>query len=429
MNEADVDKIINAADKICDGIEVYLINSNDIEVEQREKQISSVFEHSGKSVLIRVLSDNRIGVSGTSDPMRWKDCLKAAVSSAKLSEPVGDSFSFAEKKSIPAGDDPYDDNIEVSADFASEYLNRMNDGAEKYPNSRIVTGSVSVFEGSSLLANSNGVHLERKMTELSLGMDTICAMSTGYEYDSSPFISRINPEKIGELSAYWSSASENGVRIESKKYDLVLSESVVYSLILGLFSSAVSGHNVLHGKSVYAGKLFEEVCSSDLSVSDRPTDKEGSVWRRFDCEGNATHDIDIIDKGVLKSFLYDSVTASKANAQTTSSAHKAGDGSTYISPHCLRISAKTDNIMDKPCLFVKDAIGVHTANSLTGDFSVETANAFLCENGEFVKPVKKAMISGNVFDILKSSITISKETKTFDGAVVPRIRIPDMQVI
>ncbi|HJJ42476.1 MAG TPA: metallopeptidase TldD-related protein, partial [Methanocorpusculum sp.] len=97
--------------------------------------------------------------------------------------------------------------------------------------------------------------------------------------------------------------------------------------------------------------------------------------------------------------------------------------------HCLRISAKTDDIMDKPCLFVKDAIGVHTANSLTGDFSVETANAFLCENGEFVKPVKKAMISGNVFDILKSSITISKETKTFDGAVVPRIRIPDMQVI
>ena len=83
----------------------------------------------------------------------------------------------------------------------------------------------------------------------------------------------------------------------------------------------------------------------------------------------------------------------------------------------------------EPCLFVREVIGAHTANPLTGEFSVEVANAFLMEDGEFVQPVKKAMIAGNVFEILQQVDGISAETKVFDGAIVPKMRIPSMQVI
>jgi hypothetical protein len=39
------------------------------------------------------------------------------------------------------------------------------------------------------------------------------------------------------------------------------------------------------------------------------------------------------------------------------------------------------------------------------------------------------MLAGNVFDILKGEITISQSAKAFSGALVPQMRIPDLQVI
>ena len=39
------------------------------------------------------------------------------------------------------------------------------------------------------------------------------------------------------------------------------------------------------------------------------------------------------------------------------------------------------------------------------------------------------MIAGNVFEILQQVDGISAETKVFDGAIVPKMRIPSMQVI
>ena len=184
MNDFSIDNVIRAGEKIADEVEVYFTESTDLSLEQRESAVSSVFEHAGKSVYIRVVKDNRIGVSGTSDITRWKDCLSAALSSAHLSEPVTGWGGFAEKTAVPKHDNPFDAALEISPETAADYLKRMNDGAAVHPEARVVSGSVTLYEGSSILANSNGVYLERKVTSISLGMDSICEGSTGYEYDS-----------------------------------------------------------------------------------------------------------------------------------------------------------------------------------------------------------------------------------------------------
>ena len=46
-------------------------------------------------------------------------------------------------------------------------------------------------------------------------------------------------------------------------------------------------------------------------------------------------------------------------------------------------------------------LGAHTANPISGDFSVEASNAFKIENGEISYPIFKALISGNIFEIMK----------------------------
>ncbi|HJJ37730.1 MAG: TldD/PmbA family protein [Methanocorpusculum sp.] len=429
MSEPDIDKILSYGEKLADEAEVFMLDYTDISLEQREMAVSSVFEHAGRSLFVRVVKDKHIGISGTSDIARWKDCVDAAVSSAGLSEQVPGWTGFPEKTALPKGSDPFDPAVTVSPDLAAEYLDRMNAGAAIHPEARIVTGGVSLSNGSATIANSGGVYYMRKMSGISLGMDAICDTSTGYEYDSSPFLDRINPEKIGEDTAYWAKSSRNGVDVETKKYAVVFSEHVVDSLILDLFTEAVNGKNVLSKKSVFAGKLGEEVVHPSVSICDFPMDPAGFAWKRFDSEGTVTHDLSIVQNGVLSAFLYDVKTASQANTLSTGHAHRAGNGATFIHPHCLKIDAPKADVMDKPCLYVREVIGAHTANSLTGEFSVEVANAFFAESGRFTRPVKKAMISGNIFDILRGGVSISAETKTFDGAIVPKMRIENMQVI
>ena len=429
MSEIDVDAILRQGQNFADEVEVYVSRYEDLSLEQRQMAVSSVFEHAGQNIYIRVIKDGRIGVSATSDPTRIGDAMKAAVSSANLSEKIEGWTGLAEKAEIAAGKDPYDETLEISADTAAEYLSRMNAGAEKYAEARVVTAGVTLMKGSSILANSNGVWLERKFTDISLGIDAICEGSTGYDGDSAPFASRLNPEKIGEQTAFYASASRGGETIESKKYDVVFSENVVDSLIYELFSDAVNGRNVLTGKSIYANSLNTEVANSKISFSDSPMEEAGDSWRRFDTEGTPTKKLDIVKDGVLTSFLYDKKTASQAGPATTGNALRAGNGTTPIAPHCLTSSAPTENVLERPGLFVKEVIGAHTANPLTGEFSVEVANAFLAEGGKLNRPVKKAMLAGNVFDILKGEITISQSAKAFSGALVPQMRIPDLQVI
>ena len=429
MSEIDVDAILRQGQAFADEVEVYVSRYEDLSLEQRQMAVSSVFEHAGQNIYIRVIKDGKIGVSATSDPTRIGDAMKAAVSSANLSEKIEGWNGLPGKEEIASGKDPYDETLEISADTAAEYLSRMNAGAEKYSEARVVTAGVTLMKGSSVLANSNGVWLERKFTDISLGIDAICDGSTGYDGDSAPFASRLNPEKIGEQTAFYATASRGGETIESKKYDVVFSENVVDSLIYELFSDAVNGRNVLTGKSIYANSLGTEVANPKISFSDSPMEEAGDSWRRFDTEGTPTKKLDIVKDGVLTSFLYDKKTAAQAGTVTTGNALRAGNGTTTIAPHCLTISAPRENVLERPCLFVKEVIGAHTANPLTGEFSVEVANAFIAEGGKLNCPVKKAMLAGNVFDILKGEITISQSAKAFSGALVPQMRIPDLQVI
>jgi PmbA protein len=305
----------------------------------------------------------------------------------------------------------------------------MNEGAKIYPEARVVTANVSLLKGISTLANSHGVWYERNITNISLGLDTIADTSTSYECETSPFLSRVNPEKIGEKTAFLATASRNGVTIPIERRDVVLSEHVVDSLILGLFTDAVNGRNALNGRSVFTKKLGEMVAHPSISITDVPMDPQGNSMRRFDTEGIPTSNCGILENGVLSSFLYDCKTAAQTNTTSTGHALRGRNGTTYISPHCLRMSGPIDDITEDPCLFVHEVIGAHTANPLTGEFSVEVANAFLTEEGEFTQPIKKAMIVGNVFEMLQQIDGISAETKVFNCAIVPKMRFPSVQVI
>jgi PmbA protein len=60
---------------------------------------------------------------------------------------------------------------------------------------------------------------------------------------------------------------------------------------------------------------------------------------------------------------------------------------------------------------VNELRGAHTANPISGDFSVEISSGFYIKNGEKVNPIKHGMIAGNVFEFLSKVKGIYGEVK------------------
>ncbi|HQT45128.1 MAG TPA: metallopeptidase TldD-related protein, partial [Candidatus Micrarchaeota archaeon] len=72
----------------------------------------------------------------------------------------------------------------------------------------------------------------------------------------------------------------------------------------------------------------------------------------------------------------------------------------------------------------------HTANTTTGDFSVISDLAFLCNPQKGVrKPVKNVMISGNVFRLFRGMSAVDKNQGRFLNLISPRIMFWEVDVV
>ena len=134
----------------------------------------------------------------------------------------------------------------------------------------------------------------------------------------------------------------------------------------------------------------------------------------------------------LSPTLYDSYTAGKAGVKSTGN----GSRSSYTSPPSVGLR---NFIIDYPQedviantssgIFVNTIIGAHTANSISGDFSVEARNAFTIKDGALDKPVKSIMISGNAFELLKNITGAGLDVRKVGGIITPSIRVSGLSVI
>jgi PmbA protein len=71
---------------------------------------------------------------------------------------------------------------------------------------------------------------------------------------------------------------------------------------------------------------------------------------------------------------------------------------------------------------VNSLIGAHTANSISGDFSVEGRNAFAIAPGSEAVPIRSLMLAGNVFDLLKE-IEVGIDVRTVGAIVTPSVKV------
>jgi len=423
-----IEELIREGEKSVDEIEVYYVEGTSVSAELKQKNVNLATSSRDCGLAIRTIHKGRIGSSSTNDPATWRACLKAAVDSGNLATPQAWN-GLPEPVSFPSSFLSFDPSLECDPDLARDLLRQMLEGAAEHP-AAITSGSVSLSVSTVTLANSHGIRYEDYHSGVSLSLEAIDRQSTGYEFDFRPYLSDIDPRHVGERASFLACTSAGGKNIPTGDYPVVLSPLAYAELLGTVFIPALNGRNVHSGRSRLAVRLGSEVADSRISMYDDPLLPRASGSVRWDAEGTPARRIDFVRDGVLLAFAYDLKTAYRYEKTSTASAVRGGFGGLpAIGHHNFIVDGKREQILDERAVYVHNVVGAHTANPMSGDYSVELSNAFWMEDGEFDKPVRSAMMSGNVFDLHRDIAGLSRESRAVGSLIVPSIRINKLRII
>ena len=422
-----------AIENDCDAYEIYIDESKSIELDSRKEELNFAKEEIECGVGIRVIKDNKVGFAFTSNMDKIVETAKQAIENTKLNKVV-DNYTFAGVEKVPTVKDVYDKKFnDLSLDESIEFLKSTIDTA--LDSGCEVTGSgFSASEGRSLITNSNGVSIEDEGTGFGIGLSVTMQkdgkIATAYNSQSSRFFD-LDGETLANEVCDLAKSSLNTKPIETNDYSVVLDYYAATGL-LQTFISAFNGENVMRGRSILKDKMGSEIANSKLSIIDNPLLEKGMLTAKCDGEGSVSQKTELIKDGVLNSFIYDIYTANKVGVETTSNGLRGSYLTTpMISPTNLEFKfseMKDLGEIDKGVL-TTSVLGAHTANPISGDFSVEASNAFKIENGELTDPINKAMISGNIFEIMKKVEGLKSEVKQYGQFIIPKLIVHDLRVV
>jgi PmbA protein len=175
--------------------------------------------------------------------------------------------------------------------------------------------------------------------------------------------------------------SVNGQKVETGTYDVLLRPIAFTELLEYAFLPSISADNVQKGRSLMSEKIGQQVASSHLSFTDDGLLPGGLGTTGFDGEGVPSMRNSILERGVLKGFLYDSYTAGKSGVKSTGNAVRGGysDLPRIGIRNLLVQSSEPFDVVKETGrgIVVNSFIGAHTANPISGDFSVEARNLFI----------------------------------------------------
>jgi len=427
-----------------DEAETFVQKRRTTEIVLERGEIQSERSKTRLGIGIRVVKDKKLGFVHSSildKPTIEKICGNA-LKLVETSPPNSEWVSLPLPKKVPqtpAG--IYDE--EVASLSCEEVLSLVAQGydaaREAEPRASIDDGKLSASAVETAIANSHGISLEEKETILSFFLVCIAkekeaTSSFAYEYDISRTLQNFSPRKVGELAAKKASASLNPRGVKSFEGNAVLSPDVAADILFEPVISSVNADNVQRGRSIWANKICEEVSVPKLGLVDDGLLPYGIGSSSFDAEGVPSQRTVLIEKGVLRGFLYDSYSANKESVESTGNAARSDYSALpSISISNLLVEPGSKKIEDLISEVNKGVIVGRfsgNVNPQSGDFSGVAKQASYIENGEVKFPLGEAMISGNTFQALNNIVEIGSERRaTLTGVYTPPILLKNMKIV
>ena len=243
-----------------------------------------------------------------------------------------------------------------------------------------------------------------------------------------------DPEKTGREAARRASSHLGAASVPSGKYDIILDGRAMVSL-LGAFAGIFFGENAQKGFSMLQGKTGTKIASEKVTLRDDALLEGGYGTQPFDSEGVSGKNKAVIEKGVLKTLLYNRKTAKKDGVSSTGNGFKAGlTGSVKTATtnfYLMEGDISPEELFGQmgDGLFITSLMGLHSGcNAVSGDFSL-SAEGFRVEGGKQGQPVEQITIAGNFYKLLEAVEEIADDLY-FGSAGIgsPSVLIRDLDI-
>ena len=193
----------------------------------------------------------------------------------------------------------------------------------------------------------------------------------------------------------------------------------------GVIFHEACGHSleaaaVAKNQSVFCGKLGQKIASDCVTAIDDGTIPNAWGSANIDDEGNFTKRNVLIENGILKSYLIDTLNGRRMHMASTSSSRRESYKyetvsrmtNTFIAPG---EDSFEDMIKDiKFGLYAKN-MGGGSVEPSTGDYNFSVREGYLIKDGKIDKPVKGATLIGNGADTLLKIDKVGKNLERAQG--------------
>jgi len=412
MDESLLADVVAAARKAgADAAEAVGAERRALGINVRLGELEEVEREESRDLGLRVFVGQRqatVSGSDISKDARAK-LVERAVAMARLA-PEDPYAGLAPKDRLARGPFPdldLYDGEEPSPESLEEIARAAEDAARANPGvTNSEGGSASTSSSQWRLVTSGGFSGLYSASTFSIGASVVAGegetMESGYDGRSTRWRADLPaPATIGAEAARRAVARLGARKIDSTTAPVIFENRLATSLI-GPLIGAISGPSIARGTSFLKDRLGQAVFAKGVNIVDDPHVRRGLGSSPFDDEGVANQARNLIDDGVLTTWLMNSSSARQLGLETTGHASRGLAGPPGVSttnltvrpgakdPAALMADAKTG-------LVITSMFGP-SLNGNTGDWSVGCAG-FWFENGELAYPVAEITVAGNLIDI------------------------------
>lgn len=404
---------IETAQKAGATAEVGVTKVSGLSVSTRLQEIENVEFTNDGALGISVYLGQQKGNASTSDLSEEaiKNTVEAALAIAKYTSP-DDCTGLADKElmAFEAPDLELYHGASVDVEQATKLALEAEKSALEY-DAKIVNSNGASFNshtGVRVYGNTHGMLQSYLSSRYSLSCSVIGGeldqLENDYEYTvSREFDALSSADWVGQNCAKKVIARLNPQKLSTREVPVIFLNDVATGLISHL-TGAISGSSLYRKSSFLLDHLGKQVLPDWFQISERPHLLRRLASTPFDSEGVRTQNLEIIQDGVLQTYLLTSYSGRKMGMQSTG--HAGGIHNWLVKPNLTGGLTALLRQMSTG-LLVTDVMG-QGVNIVTGDYS-RGAAGFWVENGEIQYPVAEITIAGQLQDMLKNIIAVSDD--------------------
>lgn len=441
----DLTDLCQAAVESADGqgqVEAYAEETTRTSVRVRGGEVEALTSAGSRGVGVRVIVAGRLGYAYAADPDRAEvaGLVARAREAAGFAEP-DEANVLADLVEVPPLegmvrpsqlDLPAERKVQTALDLERAAVSARPEVA------KVESSSYGDAVSRVAIASSRGGPLEYSRTDCWVSVHALAERDgetqTGFAFRHERELDALAWEEAAAEAAERAARLLGGTKPASARVPVVL-DPVAATGFLGVLAGGLSAESVQKGRSPLAALVDQEVASSLVSLVDDGRLLDGPAAAPFDDEGVATGRTTLIEAGVLRGFLHNTRTATRAGTRSTGNAGRGG----YRTPP----GVSPTNLFVKPGhttveqllaeanggVYVQEVSGLHSgANPVSGEFSVG-AVGLRVRDGALSDPLREMTVASTLLDVLRSVRVVGSDLRFLGGSLAsPTILVGEMTV-